>query len=90
MDDLPKCPDCGAPMNVELNREIGREVHKEEIATPYFNARMAGDMETWQEYVDMPAIVGRMPNSPWLKTETCTVCQYIAHDGMWSRRGSAL
>jgi hypothetical protein len=89
MTELPKCPDCGAPMNVEIHREIGRQIHKEEISMAYANARMAGDEAAWKEYVALPAIVGRMPNSPWFKTETCTVCQYVAHDGKWSRRGPA-
>lgn len=89
MNELPKCPDCGAPMNVEHDRDIGREVRKEEIAMSYFEAHRAGDETAMEEYRKLPAVVGRMPNTPWVKTETCTQCQYQAVDGHWTRRGRA-
>jgi hypothetical protein len=79
-DELPKCPDCGAPMSVDERRDIGREIRKEEVAMMYLN-----DPEG---YAALPPVLGR-PIGLWHKTETCSRCQYQAHDGQWTRRGKA-
>lgn len=78
-NELPKCPDCGAPMNVNEEREIGRMIRKEEIAMMFEG--------TPEEYAALPNELGRTVGE-WNKTETCTQCHYEAYNGHVTKRGS--
>lgn len=65
-------------MNVNEEREIGRMIERWEIAQMFEG--------TPEEFAALPNQLGRTVGE-WHKTETCSRCQYEAHDGHVVKRG---
>lgn len=82
LPDTERCPDCGARLNIIEERDIGREIRKEEVALSYIESGRS------EEYNKLPQVLGRQIGRS-VTTVTCSACPYTTIDGQVTRRAAS-